>query len=210
MLKLWAVFLLAFFSGFSLFAAEGETKPSPVAAEKVSVSLEYKEISSGSADIRIFVKEKWPWVPEYFLIVNENPDENGLSLLGDVDNETSDENRLSLVDDCENRFRILGSDEQTLAGRKFNVRFGYYNLVHLKGGGYLDLINKSKFSAPICGIERQYKSINGGKPLMIDFINVVSCGQLNLETSNQKYIVDLWERVKSFDHELSKAFNVVN
>ncbi len=194
MLKLWAIFLLASFSSFSLFAAKGTTKQLPVVAEKVSVSLEYKEISSGSAGIRIFVKEKWPWVPEYFLIVNENPDENGLSLL----------------DGFENRFRVLGSDKQTLAGRDFDVRFGYYNLVNLKGGGYLDLINKSKFSAPICGIERQYKSINEGIPLMIDFINVVSCGQLNLETSNQKYIVDLWKRVKSFDDELSKAFHVLN
>jgi hypothetical protein len=194
MLKIWIIFLIASFSSVSLFADEGTTKQSPKAAEKVSVSLEYKEISSGNTGIRIFVKEKWPWVPEYFVIVNENPDKNGLSLL----------------DDSENRFRVLGSDKQILAGREFNVRFGHYNLVHLKGGGYLDLINKSKFSAPICGIERQYKSINGDNPLMIDFINVVSCGQLNLETSNQKFIVEFWERVKSFDHELSKAFDVIN
>jgi hypothetical protein len=194
MLKLCIILLLASFSSFSLLADEKAAKQSPVVAEKVSVSSEYKEISQGSSGVRIFVKEKWPWVAEYFLIVNESPDENGLSLLGDF----------------ENRFGIFGSDEQTLADMAFKVRFGRYNLLRLKGGGYLDLINKSKYSAPVCGIERQYKSIDVDSALVIDFINVVSCGQLNLETSRQKYIKTFWDRVKSFDQELEKAFVVLN
>jgi hypothetical protein len=194
MLKLCIILLLASFSSFSLLADEKAAKQSPVVAEKVSVSSEYQEISQGSSGVRIFVKEKWPWVAEYFLIVNESPDENGLSLLGDF----------------ENRFGIFGSDEQTLADMAFKVRFGRYNLLRLKGGGYLDLINKSKYSAPVCGIERQYKSIDVDSSLVIDFINVVSCGQLNLETSRQKYIKTFWDRVKSFDQELEKAFVVLN
>ncbi len=194
MLKLCIILLLAFFSSFSLLADEKAAKRSPVVAEKVSVSSKYKEISQGSSGVRIFVKEKWPWVAEYFLIVNESPDKNRLSLLGDF----------------ENRFGIFGSDEQTLADMAFKVRFGRYNLLRLKGGGYLDLINKSKYSAPVCGIERQYKSIDVDSALVIDFINVVSCGQLNLETSRQKYIKTFWDRVKSFDQELEKAFVVLN
>jgi hypothetical protein len=194
MLKLCIILLLASFSSFSLLADEKAAKQSPVVAEKVSVSSEYKEISQGSSGVRIFVKEKWPWVAEYFLIVNESPDKNRLSLLGDF----------------ENRFGIFGSDEQTLADMAFKVRFGRYNLLRLKGGGYLDLINKSKYSAPVCGIERQYKSIDVDSALVIDFINVVSCGQLNLETSRQKYIKTFWDRVKSFDQELEKAFVVLN
>jgi hypothetical protein len=194
MLKLCIILFLASFSSFSLLADEKAAKQSPVVAEKVSVSSEYKEISQGSSGVRIFVKEKWPWVAEYFLIVNESPDENGLSLLGDL----------------ENRFGIFGSDEQTLADMAFKVRFGHYNLLRLKGGGYLDLINKSKYSAPVCGIERQYKSIDADSALVIDFINVVSCGELNLETSRQKYIKTFWDRVKSFDQELEKAFVVLN
>lgn len=195
MLRLWVVLLLSSYPGFSLSAAtEGSAIRLPVATGRVSVSLEYKEIASENPAIRIFVKEKKPWIAEYFLIVNETPEVDGLSLLGDN----------------ENRFRTLGSDEQTLAGRQFKIRFGKYNLVQLKGGGYLDEINKSKYSAPVCGIARQYKSVDVDSDLKIDFINAVSCGELSLETSRQNYIKTFWERVKSFDQELVKAFVVVN
>ncbi|WP_428239502.1 hypothetical protein [Gynuella sp.] len=164
---------------------------------KIWVSSEYKRLKVASEQVHVFVEEFRPWVPDYYVIVNEAPDKNKLSLLNSRNDGWS----------------FHDATREVLGGITFSVRSGSYDLLQSDDGGYLNLIDGTRYNAPRCGYVKHYEAIHT-IPLTVDFIDMVSCGNLQSEISmyrdQNKMDKQLREIMKNYINGFPKRIETVN
>ncbi len=160
----------------------------------VSIYVKHRFINlrKSNGEKRKFKKiKKEQRLADYFIIINKNK-ENGLNLLDD-----------NLKD-----IKILSAKSEMVSGVKFSTKTVLFNTVKSEKGGIYDIINEGNYSAPTCGISKEYNTQE--LDIVIYVVDAVSCGQLNLERKHKKYQQAYLNRLNVFYGYTYKLFGFIS
>lgn len=168
-----------------------------IALSNIWVASMYRPVSSGDSSIKLYVYERkngtvYTNVADYFLIVHEG---SGVKESGIVS-----KNNLNVVS--------VDLTSEMIGGHRFLVSLKTFDSIRSDKGSYYEIIKMTSYSAPDCGISKEYLSEN--KNFKVTIIDAVSCGQLHLETGNRNSSEEYEQRLKNLTAVSYQSFSYIS